>query len=52
VAGEFEAAAGHFRDVAGRGAADVAWWRSLETGKDYRTVDSIVREKAAVREDA
>jgi hypothetical protein len=29
-----------------------AWWRSVETGKSYRALDSIVREKAAAREDA
>ena len=29
-----------------------AWWRSIETGKDYRSLDSIVREKAAEPEDA
>jgi hypothetical protein len=29
-----------------------AWWRSIETGKSYRSLDSIVREKVAAREDA
>jgi hypothetical protein len=29
-----------------------AWWRSVETGKSYRSLDAIVREKAAAREDA
>ena len=29
-----------------------AWWRSVETGKNYQTLDSIIREKAAAREDA
>lgn len=29
-----------------------AWWRSIETGKSYKTLDAIVREKAAEREDA
>ena len=29
-----------------------AWWRSVETGKSYRSLESIVREKAAAREDA
>jgi hypothetical protein len=29
-----------------------AWWRSIETGKSYQSLDSIVREKAAAREDA
>ncbi len=28
------------------------WWRSIETGKDYKSLDAIVREKAAAREDA
>jgi hypothetical protein len=28
------------------------WWRSIETGKDFTTVDAIVRQKAAEREDA
>ena len=26
------------------------WWRSIETGKNYRSLSSIVREKAAARE--
>jgi hypothetical protein len=29
-----------------------AWWRSIETGKSFRSLASIVREKAAEREDA
>ena len=29
-----------------------AWWRSIETGKSYKTLDAIVREKAAEREGA
>ena len=29
-----------------------AWWRSIETGKDHRSLASIVREKAAEQEDA
>ncbi len=29
-----------------------AWWHSIETGKSYRSLDSIVREKAAARENA
>jgi len=29
-----------------------AWWRSIETGKGYKSLDAIVREKAAAREDA
>jgi hypothetical protein len=29
-----------------------AWWRSLETGKSFRSLASIVRDKAAEREDA
>jgi hypothetical protein len=28
-----------------------AWWRSIETGKSYRSLDSIAREKAAARKD-
>jgi hypothetical protein len=28
------------------------WWRSIETGKEFRTVDAIMREKAAEREEA
>ena len=38
------------RAVAGRMSR--AWWRSVETGKTYRSVDSVVREKAAARKDA
>jgi len=26
-----------------------AWWRSVETGKDYKSIAAIVREKAAAR---
>ena len=26
------------------------WWRSIETGKSYRSLDSVVREKAAAGE--
>lgn len=29
-----------------------AWWRSVETGKEFRSIDAIVRDKAAEREDA
>jgi hypothetical protein len=29
-----------------------AWWRSIATGKDYRPLDAIVRDKAAARETA
>lgn len=28
------------------------WWRSIETGKAYRSLAAIVRDKAAAREDA
>jgi hypothetical protein len=27
-----------------------AWWRSIQTGKSYKSLDAIVREKAASRE--
>ena len=29
-----------------------AWWRALNTGKSYKSMDTIVRESAAEREDA
>jgi hypothetical protein len=29
-----------------------AWWRSIETGKSYLSLDAIVREKAVAPEDA
>ena len=28
------------------------WWRSIETGKAFKTIDTIVREKVVEREDA
>jgi hypothetical protein len=29
-----------------------AWWRAVETGRSYRTLEQIVRERALEREDA
>jgi hypothetical protein len=29
-----------------------AWWRAVETGKSYRTLQQVVRERAFEREDA
>jgi hypothetical protein len=29
-----------------------AWWRSIETGKRFETLNAAVRERAAAREDA